>query len=495
MRSLRPHQAEAVSQLRASLREGFKRPLLMLPTGAGKTLTAAHIAGSVLDRGKRATFVVPALALIDQTVDAFWAEGLRDIGVIQASHGLTRPRAKLQVASVQTLARRELPETDLVIVDEAHLAHKVVLDWMATAPNLPFIGLSATPWTRGLGQHYDDLIKPVSLAELIALKFLTPFRVFAPSHPDLSGARIVGGDYREDDASAAMQPLTGDVVSTWLERGEGRPTLCFAVDRAHAKHLSERFEAAGVSTAYVDGESTKPEREAIRTRFASGEVKVVCNVGVLTTGVDWDVRCIVLARPTKSEMLYVQMIGRGLRTAKGKADCTILDHSDTTLRLGFVTDIHHDRLDMGDAKSAEEKASVEREREERLPHACPSCGAVKPARARLCGVCGHEAAVKAAGVETRDGHLEELGKAAKKANREVDWPQKVEFIRQLRAYAVSKGKADGWVAHRYKTKFGCWPNDPRVRYAEPASGVGTEVAGWIKAQNIRFVRGRQREAA
>jgi DNA repair protein RadD len=200
-------------------------------------------------------------------------------------------------------------------------------------------------------------------------------------------------------------------------------------------------------------------------------LQVVCNVGVLTTGVDWDVRCIILARPTKSEMLYVQIIGRGLRTAPGKADCLILDHSDTTLRLGFVTDIQHGELDDGTM----DLGSKPREFKEPLPKECGQCSRLIPPKVWTCPSCGFKPNRQST-VETQDGELIELdGHRKAKENREAGWPEKIAFMRQLKAYAIEKHLKDGWVAHKYRTKFGVWPNDHRVRYAAPAAGVSAEV--------------------
>jgi len=112
-------------------------------------------------------------------------------------------------------------------------------------------------------------------------------------------------------------------------------------------------------------------------------VKVVCNVGCLTIGIDWDARSIILARPTKSEMLFVQMVGRGLRMADGKTDCLILDHSDNHIRLGFVTDIHHDELDDG----WERQKAIPKDREV-LPKKCPKCAFLKPPKLLACPCCG-----------------------------------------------------------------------------------------------------------
>ena len=349
--NLRPHQARALSLLRQSIRTGHRRPMVQAPTGAGKTVLAAAMVDGARRKHNKVLFVVPALSLIDQTVEAFYSEGLTEVGVIQGAHPLTDWTQPVQVASVQTLMRRGVPAADLAIIDEAHRWFDFYGRWFGDPewPAKPIIGLSATPWTRGLGKFYDDLIVASTTAELIKGGYLCSFRAYAPSHPDLSGVRTVAGDFEERGLSVAMNkaPLIADVVQTWLERAEGRPTLCFAVDRAHAKRLHMEFEAAEVPAAYIDAYTSAAERKEIERRLHAAEVKVVCNVGCLTTGVDWDVRCIILARPTRSEILFVQMIGRGLRTAEGKDDCIILDHSDTHLRLGFVSDIHHEQLDKG----------------------------------------------------------------------------------------------------------------------------------------------------
>lgn len=153
-RELRPYQAEAVEKLRESLRSGKRRPVLMAATGAGKTAIAAAITKMALKKGKDVCFCVPAISLIDQTVAAFERDGIRsmDIGVIQARHPRTNSACPVQVASVQTLANRAKPDTDLVIVDEVHRRSETVEKWMAAEESVPFVGLSATPWAKGMGR-------------------------------------------------------------------------------------------------------------------------------------------------------------------------------------------------------------------------------------------------------------------------------------------------------------------------------------------------------
>jgi len=481
---LRDYQITAIDALKSSLRSGKPSVVLQMPTGAGKTALAGAIINGALVKGNTAIFCVPAISLVNQTVESFERDGIFDIGVMQAVHEKTNPSAQVQVCSIQTLMRRKIPKSSLVIIDEAHVLFKFYDKWFEELKQnkVPVIGLTATPWARGMGKYYKDLVIGTTTQELIDKGYLSPFRVFAPSHPDLSGVKIVKGDYEVTGLSKAMQKgtLVADIVSTWLERGEDRPTLCFGVDRAHAKKIQSQFLEAGVQAEYLDAFTPVEEREEIARKFANGDARVVCNVGVLTTGIDWDVRCIVLARPTKSEILYTQIIGRGLRTAKGKDNCLILDHSDTTLRLGFVTDIHHDTLHDG-----RKETKVASEKETPLPKACPKCSYLKPPRTVVCPACGFKAEFVSK-VETEQGELQEITRERKQLARTWTAEQKKQFYGELIGYAKSKGYKDGWAYHAYKERLGVgpavksWPLQPT-----PAT------LSWIRHLNI--VKAKRRE--
>jgi superfamily II DNA or RNA helicase len=486
LRPLRPHQERALNALRASWAAGKRRSILQGATGFGKTLLAAHMIRSALNKGKRIAFVVPALSLVDQTVEAFEAEGIHCIGVMQGVHERTDREQPVQVCSVQTLARRKRPEVDLVIVDEAHQLHKEIFRWMADCPDIPFIGLSATPWTRGLGKYYDDLIIAATNKELIEQGFLSPFVVFAPSLPDLSGVKTVGGDFHEGELADVMDRtvVTGDIIDQWLKRGENRSTFCFCVNRKHAQHVAERFVEAGITAEYMDGNTPRLDRGEIFERFRAGETRIIANVGVLTTGVDLDVRCIIDAKPTKSPVLFVQTIGRGLRTAEGKDHLLILDHAGNHLRLGMVTEVGADRLDDGkERQSAEQKA----ERREPLPKLCEECKAVVPPRTTACPRCGAKMHAFTT-VDAVDGELVGLGEKGS-GNRQATVADKAEFYGQLKAIASAKGYSGGWASHKYREKFGVWPNDPRVRCAvERAPSLAT--MNWAKSRSIAFAKAR-----
>ena len=222
---LRPHQIRLLDEIDHAIAVGDRHLVVQAPTGFGKTIVGATLAKRIRDDHRRILFTVPALSLIDQSVEKFHAEGIRDVGVIQADHDLTDWSQPVQIASVQTLMRREMPPVDLVIIDEVHRWFEVYAEWLAGPwKHLPVIGLTATPWTRGLGKHFDRLIIGSTTQELIQAGYLSKFRVFAPASPDLTGVRTLAGDYREDDLADAMDKakLVADVVETWIARGEGR---------------------------------------------------------------------------------------------------------------------------------------------------------------------------------------------------------------------------------------------------------------------------------
>jgi superfamily II DNA or RNA helicase len=384
-RPLWPHQARALAELRARVSAGKRRVMIMLPTGGGKTRLAAEIIRSALAKDKTIAFVVPRISLIDQTLNAFWDVGVRCTAPMQGDHPLTDSDQPVQVASVQTLGRRQRPPADLVIVDEAHLLHKPAAEWL-TDPDqahVKFVGLSATPWTTGLGRLYDDLIVGATIEELIQAGHLSPFKAFAPSEPDLAGVRTVAGDYHETELAERVNTakLVGHVVAEWLRRGEDRPTLSYAVNRAHAQHIRDRFLEAGVACEYIGAFVYRRERERIFDAFRKGEIKIISSVATIEVGVDLPMAsCIIDARPTKSRMAFAQRIGRGLRVAPDKADCVILDHAGNHVRLGVVTDIRQDHLDAGNQSKGPRKQ--QERRSEPLPKLCDEMQGRHPAEGR-----------------------------------------------------------------------------------------------------------------
>lgn len=505
-KELRPYQEEALQAIRDTVAQKVYRLVCQAPTGSGKTLVAATIVDGALRKNNRLTFCVPSISLIDQTVEMFWAEGIKDVGVIQANHPQTDWSRPIQVASIQTIRSRGVyPESAVVVIDECHQLHKEHIQWLQHPEwqSVPFIGLSATPWTRGLGRYFQSLLVMSTTKDLIEAGYLSPFRVYAADHPNLTGVKTVGGDYHEGQLSRVMQEqgLVANVVETWRSKWNKDKTLLFAVDCAHAQALQERFTEAGIPCAYQDAHTSSADRADIKRGFHAGTYKVVANIGTLTTGVDWDVRCLQLARPTKSEMLFVQIVGRCLRTAPGKKDALILDHTDTTARLGMVTEIHHEQLDDGrmKAKSAPAAKSMP------LPKPCPQCAYLIPIGCKTCPECGFERKVQSKVFE-RDGQLVEIsvdGRPRKRTNP-VDFPysyaEKRQFYLQLKAYAAERAKAGkvyapGWPKANYREKFkGEWPAWS-WEMLPPAPTVGAEVRNFVRSRFLAWASANPRRQA
>lgn len=473
---LRDYQEKAVQKVREECRKGRKRIMVQAATGAGKTEMAVALSEGALAKGNRVVFCVPMISLVEQTAIRYFSYGLKDLGIIQGDHPFRRAGAGVQVCSIDTLAARKFfIQADVVFIDEAHIRKKFVKEWMELRPETIFIGLSATPWSKGLGLDYQSLVIAATTQQLIDRGYLSPFRVFAPTKPDLEKLKTRAGDWEQKElGQRVIEPkLIASVLETWQKLGEGRPTIGFAVDLLHAKTLQEEFAAAGIPTGFVEARTPIDERNIIRDDFHAGRLKVVWNVGTLTTGVDWDVRCIILARPTKSEMLFVQMVGRGLRLADGKEDCLILDHSDTHERLGFVTDIHHDKLNCGEKPEPSK-------RDKPLPKRCSRCHAVL--RSLNCANCGNVIQLET-NVESSEGQLKEL------KSKKFTEQERHEIWGMLQHYGKQKGYSKGWAYHTCREMTGQLPKDRNAPLIEP----NQKVLGYIKHKRIKSVKARQKQ--
>lgn len=482
-RALRPYQVDAIQALRTALREGHRCIMLMGATGFGKTTVASEMIANAVAKGKRAIFIADRQELVEQASGRLDEDGIHH-GIIMADHWRFDPSAPVQVASIQTLARRTPPDFDLAIIDEAHVFYRAHAELMQKYSAIPFVGLSATPFTKGLGKHYSKMVVAATAADLIDQGYLVDARVYAPSEPDVAKIQIVRGDYHEGQlAMAADKPeLVADIVKTWQQLGEQRQTLCFAVNVAHSKHIVAQFRAAGIAAEHIDAYIDTAERRDIIARFRRGEIRILSNVAILDKGFDVpECSCLIMARPTKSLMLYIQTCGRVLRTSPGKADAIILDHAGNTCRLGFITDPLPTQLDDGKKKTKEEQQQQQKEKEQ-LPKPCPKCHAVKPPKTHTCPACGFTPE-RIANVEyQKDGELKEIKKA------KISTTDKEQLYAEMLGYAKMKGYKEGWAYHKVKEYVGTFPHrhvDPR-----PASPKTLAI---IKHLNIRAAKSRAKK--
>lgn len=472
--ALREYQIAAREGLRDLYRRGVQRALLVLPTGGGKTTIAADIIENATARGGRTMFLAHRKELIDQAsarLDQFRIEH----GVIMADHPRWMPWLPVQVASVQTLSARrnsaEIQAPTFVVIDEAHRARaQTYLGALERWPGAKVLGLTATPWRsdgKGLADLFEDVVVASTPSELTDLGFLVRCAGFGWRTADLSDVSVSRGDYNEAELAEAMNrvEINGDIVQKWLEHASGWRTVAFAVDIRHSKAIVAQFRAAGVPSEHLDGTTPKAEREAILRRLASGETLVVSNVGVLTEG--WDcpsARCCILARPTKSLGLYLQMVGRVLRPdpASGKTHARIHDHAGC-LALHGPPDEDRDYSLTADVRRGRKSDAGE------AVVNCPQCLRACRVLDRLCPACGFLFEERAARpgerevVEVTGGlvSLEEIRAERQRQLHSRPLEERAAEYKRLLVVADRKSYSTGWAAHQYRATFGVWPRFPK----------------------------------
>jgi DNA repair protein RadD len=455
------------------------------------TVTHNTVLGSAImeltrEKGNRASFVVDRLSLIGQSSDTFDRYGLNH-GVIQGDHPRWNPSHPLQLCSVQTLSRRRWPSTDVDVFDEAHVLHKAHKARLESGESI-VIGLTATPFTRGLGKWFDTVINVTTTRELINAGWLAPYRIFSCAEPDMAGVTVKStGEWDEGETSKKALEVVGDVVAEYLKHGDGRKFICSGVDTAHVEELQRQFLEAGINAATYTYKDREEDRDDTVREFRKPDsaIRGLITVTAASRGFDVpDVSCVIMARPLRKSLAeHIQLFGRGLRIAEGKRDCLILDHSGNCARFFEDCESFFDTgLDELDDGKKREKAKLKKAEAE--PMKCPQCRALHPPRPR-CPECGHVYPPRAA-VQHVPGTLKELIAGGHRAelSRQL-WPQVCGYVRERRDGEAARKQA----LAIYKQMTGAWP----LTDFESTTPVAPsrEVRGRIKAGQIAFAKRRQ----
>ena len=443
--TLRPYQAQGVADLRGAYSQGHRSVLYVLPTGGGKTVLFSHISHRTASRGRRVGVLVHRAELLRQASASLDRMGVSH-GVIAANRGMDLTQMA-QVSSVQTLARRlhRLPPDffDLLVVDEAHHSNAGI--WaqvLAHFCSARILGVTATPVRtdgRGLGEWYTAMVLGPSPAWLTEQGFLAPARVLAPPGFEPRELRKRMGDYDMRQASEILQAgqVMGDALSHYQQHLSGRTGIAFCCSVVHAEAVAELFRGHGVPAASIDGKMDPPTRERLLRDLGDGTLKVLTSCQLIGEGVDVpSVGGCILLRPTQSESLHLQMIGRCLRPQPGKT-AVVLDHVGNTLRLGHHLEEREWTLDGHAKKSREASLSLK---------VCPGCFNVVESRKPRCPHCGHEFVAERRELEHIEGELVEVEMQRRERRREQGTAQTLEELVELGKQRGMKNPR-GWAQH------------------------------------------------
>lgn len=518
---LRDYQRALLAETAKAMRIA-QRVLVQAPTGSGKTHLIAALVSAAVAVGLRVLVLATRTRLVRQLHDRLEGFGVHHGVIAAALPGYADLFAPVQVASVDTLHRRclvdekfPLPVADVVVFDEGHLAlgdsRQRILNHYPNAWRFGFTATPATTSGRPLLEQFDAMVKGPSVADLIGMGMLVRPRVF--NQPvvladELDGVPQSSGDYAVGALSALMNrpKLVGDVVQNWLRIANGKRTLVFGVDKGHGAQLTAEFRQAGIAAEQLTDADDDDTRERAIARLERGETLVLVNCSLLSYGIDIPaVECVVLARPTRSVVLYLQAIGRGMRPAEGKDSVIVIDHGRVVESLGLPTSPFRWSLGRFNVnRIARERIASKRADPNEKPRTCRECSAVwlTTEHGNSCPECGWKHVAAHKGVRVQGADLLELDGAKIAADR----------LRLERFYA----EACGWYAARWpdrwmaKPNSGRWyawtkanhwlgvnepPKMPRHCWTMEPIPPSAETAGWLKSQMIRWAKGQQKRKA
>jgi len=521
---LRDYQLLQVAEIAAAIRGSERRLLVQLPTGGGKTHEISAITAAASAARLRVVILATRTRLVRQIHERLEAFGIMH-GVIAASlPELRNYSALVQVASADTLYRRALvdgkhplPSADVVIFDEAHLAtaksRQQLLDSYPTAIRIGFTATPARKSGRSLGTAFERIIRGPSIRELVAAGMLVPSRIFASPLVTQQELRALPTDNENDFAVSALgelisrPKLVGDVVTNWLRIAAGKRTIIFAVNKGHAAALLESFRHQGIAAEMLTDQDDEATREEVIGRLETGETLVLVNCFLLSYGTDLPtVECIVLARPTRSLTMYLQMVGRGLRTAPGKSHCILIDHGHVVENLGLPTADHEWTLDPARNINTETlRAQSRRKPVSESIRTCPECSHLwlVSEEGNACKCCGWAPLPRSRQIAVEDADLEELTDGDRPDPRN---PGVMRFHAEACGWYVRRwpdrwrakpnsGRWWAWIATRERFKFPEVLKMPPAYWNSFAMPPSVETDGWLKHRLIRWAKSKARAAA
>lgn len=456
---LRDYQVDSFNKLREKMTSVLRKVILAMPTGSGKSIVAIEIIKRALAKGSRVAFCVDRIILADQFAQMCYNAGVTDFSIMQADNQLYKPYCKFQIMTAQTLARRNVEQFPLVVVDESHIVYKILVKKMIDWDKTYWIGLTATPYTKGLGKLWQGLVTGITMEALIKREVLSDYDAYGPKKYafDIEGIPIVGGEFNQEKlgerAAQTKIQRVGDILEHWFRLGKDQKTIVRCVDVADAEYVAERFKENGVDADCIHcylGQDIVREK---LNRFKNDGTVVLTSVNMISRGFDMpECKVLIDAKPVKSTNDFIQVWGRVLRGLPGKR-ATILDHAGNGYEHGMPHWYEPTRLDEG--KRGEAKPY---KKKKISPKECPNCGKLleKELGVYRCQKCNIELKSQSK-VETIDGELELMDKERKERLKKATPESKNKLYSKLLAGARAVGWKDGWAYYKYKEYFGVGP--------------------------------------
>ena len=438
---LHDYQNKLVSEARNELVKGNKSVLLVSPAGSGKSVVIAEIARLAAEKNGHILFMVHRKELIEQITESF----------IQNEVDLER----CTIMTVGKIVNRleKLPKPSLIITDETHHSlaktYRMIYDYHE---NVARLGFTASPWRMngaGFQDVYDSMVEGPDVAWLIENNFLAPYRYYSVNLIDESKLKKSStGDFTKDSMDEAVgRTIFGDVIKHYSELASGKQAIVYCHSVEFSKMVSEQFNEAGINAAHADAKTNKSERDTIMRDFKSGEIKVLCNVDLISEGFNVpDCEVVIMLRPTESLVLHIQQGMRSMRYKPGK-QAIIIDHVANYAKHGLPDTKRHWDLNGRPKKKSNTGSDA-------VPiKQCPDCMSIVYSSTKICE-CGHEFIEESREIQVEEAELTEITSDLKFQTNYII-TKKVEDIstmEELTAYQKAKGYKNGWVYHQAKAK-------------------------------------------
>ena len=416
----RHYQERGLNLTRKAFSDGYRKILFFLATGGGKSVIFLHLVCKLLLNNKKVCLVMRRRQLVFQAGKHFKKHGMNPSMVMGSIKGFDKSN-NFQICSIDTISRRDtsfLEDFDFVICDEAHdttsPTYRKFFDIFTKAV---FIGLTATPFQVGrkVQDFWEACVKPIEIDQLVKEGYLTDAQIYIPDEIDLSDIQIdsKSGDYKTVPLSEKMRDLEiiGDVVDSYTKFGNNWPAILFAVDKQHSMSLASEFNRKGIPAIHCDESTNQKDRDGAIDGLVRGDYKILCNVNIFSTGVDIPQAIVgIMARPTMSEILYIQQVGRLLRPFRLCGKCNsaydnsekcpvcgykkpsfikefsvIIDNANNIYRHGHPFKVRHAVLKKEDVKNKQEQ-----EIDEFKTKRCKHCFAAYLANLKSCPECDYK---------------------------------------------------------------------------------------------------------